>query len=114
MFKKLFLVFMSIFMISAAAFAEASYVCARHILVKDQAQAIQIKKAIDDGGSFGYYAKNYSQCPSGQQGGSLGCFGRGQMVKPFEAAAFSLPIGVVSEPIKTDFGYHLIIVDSKK
>ena len=95
------------------AFA-ADYVRARHILVKDRAQALEIKKAIDNGGSFGYYARNYSICPSGQNGGDLGYFRRGQMVKPFEDAAFNLPVGQVSDPVKTDFGWHLIIVDDKK
>ena len=97
-----------------AAFAEAAYVRARHILVKNQADAVKIKKALDDGGSFGYYARNYSECPSGQQGGSLGYFQRGQMVKSFENAAFNLPIGQVSEPVQTQFGWHLIIVDDTK
>ena len=100
-------------MLSSSALA-AEYVSARHILVKSQAEAIQIKKAIDDGGSFGYYARNYSQCPSGQNGGNLGYFQKGQMVRPFEEAAFNLPVGKVSEPVKTDFGWHLIIVDDRK
>ncbi|MFR1672937.1 MAG: peptidylprolyl isomerase [Candidatus Gastranaerophilaceae bacterium] len=91
-----------------------NYVKARHILVKTEAEAIQIKKAIDDGGSFTYYAQKYSICPSGQKGGDLGYFGHGQMVKPFEDAAFNLPVGQVSEPVKTQFGWHLIEVDDKK
>jgi len=103
-----------VFVMLSSSVLAAECVRARHILVKSQAEAIQIKKAIDEGGSFGYYARNYSQCPSGQSGGSLGYFQRGQMVKSFEEAAFNLPVGEVSEPVKTDFGWHLIIVDDKK
>ncbi|MDR1168236.1 MAG: peptidyl-prolyl cis-trans isomerase [Heliobacteriaceae bacterium] len=113
MFRKILLILTVFILVPVSAFA-ADYVRARHILVKSQEQAVQIKKAIDDGGSFGYYAKNYSICPSGQSGGNLGYFQRGQMVKPFEDAAFSLPAGKVSEPVKTDFGWHLIIVDDRK
>jgi peptidyl-prolyl cis-trans isomerase C len=112
MFKKIILVLMSLAIIPAAFAFES--VKAKHILVKDQAQAIQIKQVIDNGGNFGFYARNYSMCPSGQNGGDLGYFKRGQMVKPFEDAAFSLPVGKVSDPIKTDFGWHLIMVDDKK
>jgi parvulin-like peptidyl-prolyl isomerase len=103
-----------VFMMTCNSVFAAEYVRARHILVKDRAQAVEIKKSIDDGGSFGYYARNYSLCPSGQSGGSLGYFQRGQMVSSFEDAAFSLSPGQVSDPVQTDFGWHLIIVDDKK
>jgi parvulin-like peptidyl-prolyl isomerase len=59
-------------------------------------------------------AKKYSTCPSGRSGGILGWFSKGDMVKPFEEAAFNLPNGQVSEPVKTQFGWHLIYVISKK
>ncbi len=98
------------------AFADAETferVKARHILVKTQKEAIAIKKDLDEGGSFNYYAKYHSICPSGQNGGDLGFFGKGQMVKEFENAAFALPIGQVSEPIHTQFGWHLIVVDDR-
>ena len=91
-----------------------NYVKARHILVNSEQEAVQIKKAIDEGGSFSYYAQTHSLCPSGKNGGDLGYFGRGQMVRPFEDAAFNLNVGEVSEPVKTQFGWHLIQVDDKK
>ena len=87
---------------------------ASHILVKNRNEAVQIKKDIENGGSFEEYAQKYSLCPSGQRGGDLGYFGRGQMVKEFEDEAFELPVGEVSEPVLTDFGWHLIKVTDKK
>jgi peptidyl-prolyl cis-trans isomerase C len=93
----------------------ANTVRASHILVATEKQAKDIKDAIEqDMISFEDAAKKYSQCPSGQRGGDLGYFGRGQMVPEFEKAAFSLPVGQVSDPVKTSFGYHLIkVTDSK-
>ncbi len=99
---------------TALAYDEAKQVKASHILVKTRAEAIQIKKDLDNGGDFAYYAKTYSLCPSGQNGGNLGYFSRGQMVQPFEDAAFELPVGTISEPVYTEFGWHLIKVTDKK
>jgi foldase protein PrsA len=66
------------------------------------------------GEDFAKLAAEYSDDPgSGPNGGDLGWFGKGRMVKPFEDAAFSLPLNQVSEPIKSDFGYHLIEVLEK-
>jgi foldase protein PrsA len=79
-----------------------------HILVKTLTEAQAIKARIDKGESFSEIAKQVSLCPSGKKGGELGTFGRGQMVKPFETAAFQLEKGQVSDPVKTEFGYHLI------
>ena len=62
---------------------------------------------------FENLAAQYSLCPSGANGGDLGFFPRGMMVKPFEDAAFNLEIGKVSEPVKTQFGWHLILVTEK-
>lgn len=87
---------------------------ASHILVEDQATADRLKKEIEGGTSFEQAAKDHSKCPSSREGGDLGWFGRGQMVKPFEDAAFGLQSGQVSSPVKTQFGYHLIKVTGQK
>ena len=87
---------------------------ASHILVKEEKIAKKLKSDIDSGADFKKVAMKFSICPSKENGGDLGFFGKGQMVKEFETAAFTLPIGVVSEPVKTQFGYHLIIVTAKK
>lgn len=108
---------LTIFMLlctTAFAFEDVKQVRASHILVKTRSEALQIKKDIDNGGDFAYYAKTYSLCPSGQNGGDLGYFGRGQMVQPFEDTAFEMNVGEVSEPVGTEFGWHLIKVTDKK
>ena len=98
----------------AGAAEEYTQVHAEHILVKTAHEAQEIKKAIDNGGSFEYYAKVYSMCPSGQRGGDLGYFGKGQMVPEFEHVAFRTPVGEVSKPVYTQFGWHLIKVLDKR
>ncbi len=87
---------------------------ASHILVKTEQEAIDLYNKINEGLAFEEAAKDYSLCPSGQEGGDLGYFGRGMMVKPFEDAAFELEVGKVSNPVKTQFGWHLILVTDKK
>lgn len=87
---------------------------ASHILMDTRTEADAIKSKIEKGASFEAMAKKYSKCPSGQNGGDLGYFERGQMVPEFENAAFALPIGTVSNPVKTQFGWHLIKVYDKK
>ena len=88
---------------------------ASHILVNSEAQALRLKSEIEkDEITFEDAAKKYSLCPSGQNGGDLGYFGRGMMVKEFEDASFTLPLGKVSNPVKTQFGYHLIKVTGVK
>ncbi len=81
-----------------------------HILVKKQSEAILILERLQKGESFTNLAKKQSiDKGSAKKGGDLGLFGRGMMVKPFEDAAFKLDKGeVTSEPIKTQFGYHII------
>lgn len=82
---------------------------ASHILVKTKEEAENILQEIKDGKDFGEIAKAVSMCPSGRDGGDLGFFRRGVMVKPFEDAAFELKeMGDVSEPVETQFGWHLI------
>ena len=83
---------------------------ASHILVKDEPTAKQLKTQIEQGASFEDMARQHSSCPSKAKGGDLGWFGRGQMVKPFEEAAFSTAQNQISAPVKTQFGYHLIKV----
>jgi peptidyl-prolyl cis-trans isomerase C len=81
---------------------------ASHILLEKQSQALKVAEELKAGASFSDLAKKYSTCPSGKRGGDLGQFGRGQMAKEFEQAAFALKPGQVSEPVKTQFGYHII------
>lgn len=88
-------------------------VSAKHILVDSIEKATEVSEKIKQGLSFEDAAKEYSSCPSNAQGGNLGRFSRGQMVPEFEEAAFIMEIGVVSEPVKTQFGYHLIKVEEK-
>ena len=86
---------------------------ASHILVDDENQAWALKSRIVEGESFEKLAQQYSKCPSKDKGGDLGYFNRGQMVPEFENAAFSTPIGEVSDPVKTRYGWHLIKVTRK-
>jgi peptidyl-prolyl cis-trans isomerase C len=81
-----------------------------HILVKKQSEALLILEKLKKGESFSNLAKELSiDKGSGKKGGDLGFFGKGMMVKPFEEAAFKLKKGeVTSEPVKTEFGYHII------
>lgn len=87
---------------------------ASHILVKDEATARKLKEEIAQGKAFEEMAKLHSTCPSKAKGGDLGWFGRGQMVKPFEEAAFTTPQGQISNPVKTQFGFHLIKVTGSR
>jgi parvulin-like peptidyl-prolyl isomerase len=81
---------------------------ARHILVQTLNEAVELHTKVTEGNDFGQLATKFSKCPSGAQGGDLGMFGRGMMVKPFEDAAFGLDVGGLSQPVQTQFGYHLI------
>ena len=80
-----------------------------HILVKTEAEAARLKQQLEKGANFHQLAKQHSLCPSGKQGGDLGEFRRGEMVKAFDTVVFNKPILQVHGPVKTQFGYHLII-----
>jgi len=86
---------------------------ARHILVSTEEACSSLKTQIEGGGDFVALAKEHSTCPSGKQGGDLGEFGPGQMVKEFEAVVFNEEIGKVHGPVKTQFGYHLLEITSR-
>ncbi len=109
-----------------ALFKKPEQVKASHILIKVESDATDLEKAqkrietakihqkLKDGQDFAELARQHSQGPSAENGGDLGYFGRGQMVKPFEDAAFALKPGEVSEIVETRFGYHLIKVFDKQ
>ncbi len=87
---------------------------ASHILVKTEAEAKALLERLGKGESFANLAAQYSTCPSGKKGGDLGFFGRGRMVRAFETAAFALSKGQVSQPVKTEFGWHIIKVTEQR
>ncbi len=86
---------------------------ARHILVEKQQQCEDIKKQIEAGADFVEMARQHSKCPSGQQGGDLGEFTPGQMVKEFDTVVFSAELGRIHGPVQTQFGFHLIDITSR-
>ena len=86
---------------------------ARHILVATEAEAKEIQERLKKGEDFATVAKEKSKDPSAE-GGDLGFFGRGQMLKPFEDAAFQLKEGEISNPVQTQFGWHIIKVEEKR
>ena len=79
-----------------------------HILVKTEKEVNQVLERLKKGEKFSTIARDVSVCPSKKRGGDLGTFGRGQMVKEFETAAFALDKGQISGIVKTQFGYHII------
>jgi peptidyl-prolyl cis-trans isomerase C len=82
---------------------------ASHILVDTLEQAQALKQQLNEGADFGDLARQHSKCPSGHNQGDLGEFGPGQMVPPFEIAVNTTPIDSVSDPVRTQFGYHIIL-----
>ena len=96
-------------------FMKDETVNASHILVESEETAYEILASIKGGATtFEDAAREYSTCPSKENGGSLGDFGRGQMVPEFDSAVFSMEVGTVTEnPVQTQFGYHLIRLDKK-
>lgn len=86
---------------------------ARHLLVATEEQCLALKTEIENGADFAAVAKQHSSCPSGQNGGDLGSFGRGQMVPEFDEVVFTGDLNTVHGPVKTQFGYHLLEVTSR-
>lgn len=86
---------------------------ARHILVDTEEECEKIKAEILEGGDFTEAAKQHSKCPSGGNGGGLGEFGPGQMVREFDEVVFKEAVNTVHGPIKTQFGYHLVEITSR-
>ena len=86
---------------------------ARHILVSSEDACQDLSNQIAGGADFGALAREHSQCPSGKQGGDLGTFGPGQMVKEFDQVVFQEAISQVHGPIQTSFGFHLIEITSR-
>lgn len=87
---------------------------ARHILVASEVRCNELKAAIEGGADFAEIARQHSTCPSSRDGGDLGTFGRGQMVKEFDTVVFSAPLNTVQGPVRTQFGYHLLEVTSRQ
>ena len=86
---------------------------ARHILVDTEEQCNELKQQIEGGADFAEVAKQHSSCPSGRQGGDLGQFGPGQMVKEFDEVVFSGELNTVHGPVQTQFGYHLLEITER-
>lgn len=95
-------------------FKAGETVSASHILVDDEDKATSLLEKIKNGEiSFEDAARAHSNCPSKENGGNLGEFTRGQMVPEFDEACFNMKVGEISGPVKTQFGYHLIKLNSK-
>jgi peptidyl-prolyl cis-trans isomerase C len=86
---------------------------ASHILVASKSEAVQLREKVGKLKDFQKLARKKSTCPSSQKGGDLGWFRKGQMVRPFEEAVWNNELASVSEPVKTQFGYHLIWVHER-
>jgi len=82
---------------------------ARHILVKTKEESEKLKQRLDNGEDFDKLAKKYSVCPSAKKGGDLGEVKPGQMVKSIDNVIFKKPINKVHGPVKSKFGYHLVV-----
>lgn len=87
---------------------------AAHILVNKEEDAKKIMDRLQKGEDFEALAKRFSKCPSGKKGGNLGWFGKGKMVKEFDEACFNGKKGDVIGPVKTEFGYHVILIKDQK
>jgi peptidyl-prolyl cis-trans isomerase C len=87
---------------------------AAHILIPDEKKAKDLKAKIDAGEDFADLAKKWSHCPSKKKGGDLGWFKKGDMVPEFEDACFNGKKGQVVGPVKTEFGYHIIMINDQR
>jgi foldase protein PrsA len=100
---------------NSESFDQQEQVEASHILVEDEATAKKVKEELTGGKDFAELAKEYSTDTSNAaSGGDLGFFAKGEMTEEFENAAFSLEVNAISDPVKTEFGYHIIKVTDKK
>mmetsp|Transcript_36111 Transcript_36111/g.71068 ORF Transcript_36111/g.71068 Transcript_36111/m.71068 type:complete len:165 (+) Transcript_36111:84-578(+) len=114
---------MGMFDMFKGAFSNAEYsappegvkASARHILVKSTSDVDAVTTALESGSPFREVARQFSTCPSGSKGGDLGSFGPGTMVKEFDEVIFNpeSELGTVLGPVKTQFGYHMIVVDKR-
>lgn len=95
---------------NAESFQSEEEVCARHILLDTEEEALNVANLIAEGMDFAAAAAEYSTGPSGPNGGDLECFGRGRMVAPFDEAVFAANVDEVTAPVETQFGFHLILV----
>jgi foldase protein PrsA len=97
------------------SFDEQEQVEASHILVEDEATATEVAEKLASGGDFAELAAEYStDTANAENGGELGYFAKGDMVEEFENTAFSMEVGAISDPVKTEYGYHIIKVTDKK
>jgi len=87
---------------------------ASHILVPNAREAEGIMIRLSKGEDFADLAKRFSRCPSKQKGGNLGWFGKGDMVPEFEKACFAAEKGQIVGPVKTEFGFHIILINDLK
>lgn len=87
---------------------------ASHILVETEEEALELIQKLEDGADFAELAKEHSTGPSGPNGGQLGWFGAGMMVPPFEEAVVGMAVGAVSAPVKTQFGWHVILLNDSR
>ncbi len=95
-----------------ASFDQVEEVKASHILVETEEEALEVKGKLDDGDDFADLAKEYSSdTANSESGGDLGYFDRNKMVDEFSEAVFAMEIGAISDPVQTNFGYHIIKLD---
>ena len=82
---------------------------ARHILLEDMEDAQEVRQMILNGKDFEEAASEFSECDSASRGGNLGKFSSGTMIPEFERALYQLELGEISQPVKTKFGFHIIL-----